>query len=144
MSENQAAAEPKVVKILSASEILNAQDLPRKYVEVPQWGGGVYVRTLTGAEKDEYDQSLFVPDADGKIKRDPSNFRAKLCSLCMVDENGKRLFSFEEARALGAKSAAALTAIYEAAQELNGMGKEARDAARKNLKNGQSEDSPSV
>ena len=39
--------------MLSRNAILNADDLPRKEVFVSEWNGSVFVRALTGAERDK-------------------------------------------------------------------------------------------
>lgn len=110
---------------LSKDDILKADDLPARDVDVPEWGGTVRVRGLTGAERDRYD---FVLAA---VKDDPSKaqFRADLVGRCMVDEDGKRLFSDSEVTKLAAKSGAALDRIFDVVRELSGMGKGATDKA---------------
>ena len=50
------ASKSKVV-FLNREAILAAEDLPRELVEVPEWGGAVYVRALTGAERDQFEAS---------------------------------------------------------------------------------------
>lgn len=105
--------------LLSKQDIMAADDLKIEEVPVPEWGGSVLVRTLSGRERDEFESST-VDKKDGKPNLD--NFRAKLVGLCMVDEHGKRLF---ETRAditmLGNKSVAALQRVFNKAQELNGF-----------------------
>ena len=41
------------MSLLSAAEILAADDLPTEDVEVSEWNGTVRVRALTGAERDK-------------------------------------------------------------------------------------------
>jgi len=103
--------------MLDKKSIMDAKDLSSQVVDIPEWGGQVTVRTLTGVERDNFEQSLLK----GK-KVDMNNMRAKLCALCIVDEKGKRLFGDMDSVALGLKSAKALDRVFSAAQELNGMG----------------------
>lgn len=112
---------------LNKELILQAADLPRETVNVPEWGGEVLVRGLTARERDMFEQSLNV---DGKTNI--ANIRARLCVLCMVDEAGNRLFSDDDAGALSTKSGAALNRVFEVAQRINGMGKTAAEDAEKN------------
>jgi hypothetical protein len=106
---------------LTRETILAAQDLPVKTVAVPEWGGDVFVRSMTGAERDQYEQALMAARTpDGKVNI--ANVRARLMAFCAVDENGKRLFEDADIEALGAKSAAALDRVFAAASELNGIG----------------------
>ena len=42
------------MNILSKDAILAADDLPRETVHVPEWGGDVYVRTMSGTDRDAF------------------------------------------------------------------------------------------
>ena len=44
--------------MLSREEILAKRDLPPVPVRVPEWGPGVYVRTLSGEQREEYESAL--------------------------------------------------------------------------------------
>jgi hypothetical protein len=112
---------------LTRDAILAAQDLKRIEVSVPEWGGTVLVRAMTGAERDAWEQSLTV---GGKL--DVSNVRARLVASCAVDESGALLFSPADAVALGSKSGAALERVAKVAQRLNGLTEEALEDARGN------------
>jgi len=106
--------------ILTREAILNASDLLTEVVEVPEWGGSVIVRGLSGAERDHFESS--VVEMDGKkVKVKSENMRAKLVALCVVDETGARIFSDQDVAALGQKSAAALDRVFQAAQRLSGL-----------------------
>lgn len=105
---------------LNRDEILGINDLPTEDVFVPEWNTWVRVRGLTGAERDQFEQSIV--EARGKDTRvNLRNIRAKLVALCVVDEEGKRLFKDEDAELLGRKSAVALNRIFEVAQRLSGL-----------------------
>ena len=116
---------------LTRDAILQADDLPMETVSVPEWGGEVLVRGLTGTERDAFEESVLT----GKGKqRDVSmqNVRAKLVSRCLVDEEGERLFSDADVRALGQKSAAALTRVFDVAQRLSGLSPDDVEELEKN------------
>ena len=106
--------------LLTRDAILQAQDLPTERVVVPEWNGEVLVRALTGAERDAFEQSI-VEQRGKSTRMNLQNLRAKLVALTVVDEEGKRLFSDEDAKLLGQKSAAALNRIFEVAQRLSGL-----------------------
>lgn len=120
------------MKVLSKADILAAEDLPKELVEVPEWSpdgepAGVYVRTLTGAEKDDFESSIIRVRQNGKsVTRETvmTNVRAKLLARCIVDEGGERLFTDSEIDQLGAKSAKALDRLFGVAQRLNAMGED--------------------
>ena len=106
--------------LLTRDAILQAQDLPKELVSVPEWGGEIYVRALTGAERDAFEQTI-VERKGKSTKMNLKNMRAKLVALTTVDEEGKRIFSDSDAELLGKKSAAALTRVFEVAQRLSGI-----------------------
>lgn len=100
-------------------------------IEVPGTDLVVSVRGMRGFERDAFESSMFVEGEEGKRMVDTKNLRARLVSLCVVDEKGDRLFSEAEAESLGAIDAAALDALYTAAQRLSGIGPKAEEDARK-------------
>lgn len=107
--------------LLSKNDILQADDRKTVEVHVPEWGGSVLVRTLSGRERDEFEAST-MQTRGGKREENFSNFRARFVALCVVDEQGNRLFASKaEVSMLGNKSVAALQRVFNAAQELNGM-----------------------
>lgn len=117
--------------LLKRGDILAADDLKTQDVEVPEWGGSVRIRTLTAAQRDDFDASLSSGIGTNRTV-DLHNLRARLVSLCVVDEEGAPQFTKDDVAALGAKSAAALSRVFEAAQALNGMTPQAVEAAAKN------------
>lgn len=130
--------------ILDKAAILGASDLKTVDVAVPEWGGTVRVRTMTGADRDAFESSLVTIAEDGARKPDMSNYRAKLVAMTLVDPDGKLMFGVDEIGHLAGKSAAALQRVFEAAQKLNGLGEGADEAAVKNSEAGLSEGSTSA
>lgn len=119
------------VKILTRDDILQVQDLPKELVEVPEWDGAVYVRGLTGAERDALEASI-VEQRGRSTRMNLMNLRAKLVAMSVVDEEGNRLFSDADVEKLGQKSAAALNRIFEVAQRLSGLTSEDVEELTKN------------
>lgn len=117
--------------ILNREAILKADDLKRETVSVPEWGGDVVLRAMTGAERDAFEQSLFTGDGDAK-KFSSENVRAKLLVRCIVNEKGERVFSDADVSMLGGRSGAVLDRLYDVAQRLSGIGKRDLEAAVKN------------
>lgn len=110
--------------VLDRSAILSADDLPREEVEVPEWGGTVYVRALSGDERDRWEASMIDVQREGdKTKAIPKfdHIRSSLCARTICDEQGKRLFTDADVEELGAKSAAALDRVYSVAERLSGL-----------------------
>jgi hypothetical protein len=109
--------------ILDKAAILAAQDIKYEVVAVPEWGGDVRVRSMTGCDRDAWEQALMASrSSDAKANFD--NIRARMVALSVVDESGARLFDEADIVALGGKSAKALDRVYEAATRLNAIGDE--------------------
>ena len=113
--------------VLDRNAILEAKDLPTETVDVPEWGGQVIVRTLTGEERDQYETSMIEIVGEGTNREaipKLDNLRATLCALTIVDSEGKRLFTTDDVVELGNKSAAALDRIYDVSRTLSGLSEE--------------------
>ena len=105
---------------LGRDSILNAPDLTTEDVEVPEWGGWVRVRALSGKERDIFEAS--VTGTHKKNKRmNLDNVRARLVQMTIVGEDGQPLFKRSDIEALGKKSAAALDRVFEVATRLSGI-----------------------
>lgn len=103
---------------LTRDQILGVPDIMREDVDVPEWGGTVCVKGLSGTERDAFEASMV--GRNGAMKLD--NIRAKLVSLAVVDpDTGESLFSVGDVAILGGKSAAALNRVFGVAQRLAGL-----------------------
>jgi len=114
---------------LSRDGILNAVDVQTEKVPVPEWGDDVIIRGLTGDELDAFQGSVrqFRPTFDGKGMEAvliQEGMRAKLLVKCLVDEAGERLFTDNDAPALGAKNGAVIDRLYDVAPRLSGLSDE--------------------
>ena len=103
---------------LSREDVLKADDLATEEVAVPEWGGTVLVRGMTGRERDEFEAST-LDQRTGR--QNLANTRAKIVIRCVVDDDGNRLFDAADIDALGAKSGAALDRVFTAAARLSGL-----------------------
>lgn len=116
--------------LLSKDAILAAEDLKTEVVEVPEWGGAVTVRSMTGVDRDAFESSINRIEKDAntgqdKQVRDLENFRARLCAATMVNAKGLLLFpNPEDVVKLGKKNSRALDRVMKVAQRLNGIGAE--------------------
>jgi hypothetical protein len=126
------------MKSLTKADILKVEDLDKEWVDIPEWNGGVYVRVLTGTERDNFEASVYVQKGK-KTEVNMQNMRAKLCAKCMIDEEGKRIFDTKDIKMLGSKSSCALDRVFEVAQRLNGMTKKDIDDLVGNSKGGQND-----
>ncbi|GHF73909.1 hypothetical protein GCM10018787_23250 [Streptomyces thermodiastaticus] len=108
---------------LSAEQILDADDLPWEDVEVPEWGGTVRVRGMSGTDRDRFEAAMLSKDMRSVSKESAlERYRARLAAACIVDENGQRMFrSDAEIKRLGEKSAQALQRVCDVASRLSGL-----------------------
>ena len=129
------------MSLLTRDQILQAQDIARETVAVPEWGGDVLVRGLTGQERDAYEATIMSLNGTN-ARMNLVNARAKLVARSVVDEDGARLFGDEDVALLAKKSAAALERVFSVAQRLSGLTSSDIDELAKASANGQLENSP--
>jgi hypothetical protein len=107
-----------------------------KEFDVPEWQTTVRIKELTGLERGRYERSIMSIDRkSGNIVPELTHARARLVSMCLVDDNGNRMFtdSDEDLLTLGNLPSKGLDRIYEAAQELSGLGEDETDEAVENF-----------
>lgn len=125
---------------LNRDAIMAAQDLPRESVEVPEWGGSVTIRALPAIEWDAFEASTGLGET-----RNLANIRARLVGLCLIDDDGKRLFKTDaEIVELGKKSARVLSRLFDRCKAINAVTDEAMDELEGNSESGPEESSSST
>ncbi len=124
-------------KFVTREEILKASDIRTKDIEVKEWGGSVRLKSLTAAERDAFTKSIAVGRGRDKDV-DLQNIRAKFVSLCLVNEEGQRLFN--KPSDLGAKSSSVIEKLYTEAAAMSGLTEEQLQEAIKNSSSDQSDD----
>ena len=122
----------KPVVYLTRDAILAKDDIQVEELLVPQWGGIVRVRGMSGTERDAFETAISREKPTGnragrragntatEIIRE--NLRARLIAWCVIDDSGNRVFSDDDIPTLNAKSGAALERVVEVAMRLSGMG----------------------
>lgn len=113
--------------VLNKSAILSADDLKKEAIKVPEWGGSVYIRAMTGEERDAFDVSFAQGNKDFK-----TCFRARLSASCICDESGVLLFAESDIAELAKKSAAALDRIAARCTKINAITKDDIEDLEKN------------
>jgi hypothetical protein len=110
---------------LSKAKILAAKDVKlSEAIPVPEWGGDVYVRTISGTERDKFEEAY----SEQKMKA----FRVRFLVLTLADESGERLFADADIDALGNKSSVVINRLFDKAWQHNAF----TDAAVEALGNG--------
>jgi len=113
--------------MLTKEQILGAKDLQTRKVEVPEWGGAVYVRPLSSRDRDKYEAEI---SAGGQASFE--NIRARLGVCCICDESGTLLFTAEDAAELGKKAAGPMQKVFNVIMEVNGFTESDVDELAKN------------
>ncbi len=121
---------------LSKEQILAAS--PKlKEVEVPEWGGSVFIRPVTLEEQGK------LADLGAKHEKSSAAIRIRHCTLSLLqwtvcDEEGKQLFTAEDLAGLMSKSSAsAFLRLQDAVLKSSGLTEESRKELEKNLLTGQ-------
>jgi hypothetical protein len=121
---------PKGEKMLTKEQILSADDLATELVEVPEWGGSVTVRAMTGTQRAEFENALVADKKAGRTNL----FYSRVAAFSIVDEAGKCMFTEGDMAALGKKSAKALDRVFRAGCRLSGIGEAEIREMEKNSK----------
>jgi hypothetical protein len=117
---------------LTKTQILESKStLEIKRVPVPEWGDGafVFVRELSGDERDAYDQKMYQVNQSNDFR----GSRSTLVAMALCDEEGSQMgFTPAEVEQLGKKSGAAIDRIFEVVKDLSGLSGKAVEEAEKN------------
>lgn len=122
-------------QLLDRTTILEADDALVEACHVPEWGGVVRLRVITGRERDRWEAAAYKATEKGGSTE---GLKARLVIASAVDADGKPLFRNEDLAALQGKNAVAINRLFDAARKLNGIGD---DEAREIL--GESKGAPS-
>lgn len=119
---------------LTKDQIKAAQDLRRERVEVPEWGGYLFIRRMTGAERDDWENDAADrADAEARLarsekrpydwKRVAAMTRARVVAWTACDDEGNAIFGKTEADvvALSEKSGDVLDRLFTVAMGINGL-----------------------
>ena len=128
--------------LLNREALLKKEELEVVKVELSK-DEFVFVKQMTGRERDNFEQSLLkkTKDAKGQIvgfEQATEDFRAKLAVVTICDEKGVLLLKHEDYPLLSQMmSATRLEKIVNVAQKLNAISEEDKEALVKNSEAGQ-------
>ena len=129
-------------KMLNRNDILSVEDVERIQVEVPEWGGSVYVQSMTAEARGLLEEVMMASMNAGEKEFSQKDMRSYVVMLCVTDEKGNCLFNAKDIEALNRKSAAAMDRIFKAASEMNVLNIEASEELAKNSKPSRLDNSP--
>ena len=116
--------------MLSIDDILKPSDLKAVKVNVPEWGGEVFVAELSASERDAIETGwLEARDGESMV-----GFRGYITAACLCNEQRQLLFPEpgKVFRKIGDKGAAGVTRVFSTATELNGFTKSDQEDLVKN------------
>ena len=116
---------------LTKDQIIAAVDSKIELADVPEWGGSVYVRIMSGAARDLWEQRIYArQDDDGEVAF--TNNRAELLVQTLCDANGEPIFELGDIECLSKKSSVPLDRLVDVARRLNALRAEDVEDAVKN------------
>lgn len=134
--------------LLTREDLLQKDDLKVEKVELSK--GYVFVREMTGHEKDVWEQSMLKQKPSGNKNKGVEyettldDFRAKLAVVTVCDADGNLLFKPEDYRMLNKMmSASNIEKIVVVAQRINAITQEEKDEILKNSEADQTDNSNS-
>ena len=107
--------------MLSRDQFFAGSTLPQETVTVPQLGGELIVRGLTGFARDRFEASMVMQPRGGTRQVKTENIRAKLVALTVVGDDGTLLFTDDDVSAIGAVRADVIELLFDVAMRLSGM-----------------------
>ena len=106
---------------LTRDQIVAQTTLKVVEVDVPEWGGAVQVRELSGRERDAFEASIVDSRSGGKPMLRLENMRARFVAACVIDDAGQPLFYPSDVERLGELSAVALNRVWNVGRRLSGL-----------------------
>jgi hypothetical protein len=128
-------AKRNTTKILSKADLLTG-GLKKDYCDVPELGGKVMVRSLSGRLLKAYNERIKALGKNTEIDADNSmGLMAYLISLTVLDSDGSLMFTEEEANRLIDGNISIMLTLTQKAMELSGINAQAIAEVKDKLKN---------
>jgi len=128
--------------VLNKDAIQQANDVEMKKVAVPEWGGDLYVRSMTGGDRTKFEMAVTSDNAKTAEKA-KQQAKVRIIIMTACDEEGNLLFSESDVHWLSKKAAKPIERVFEAARILNGIGTEDIEELAGNSDEVQGDGSPS-
>lgn len=128
--------------VLTAADIESAADIELKAVDVPEWGGRVYIRSLGADDGIALSEGL---EATREAKN-PHEGMYLILAACLCDAQGDPLFPDAEAakKVLRKRKSDVLLRLQQEASQLNGWSQEAQEKAKNGSGEAGADASPSA
>ena len=113
---------------LTKEAILNCVDRDTRVVEVPEWGGSVTIKEMSGRQRDRFENLVL----NEKARKSLPDLKAWLVAQSVINPDGSLMFNEAEVGQLATKSAKALFTVVQEIRDLNGLNGTAVKEAEKN------------
>ena len=121
------------MSFLSRDAILGADDFEYESVNLPEWGGEVRVRAMTAQQRARWEGQMAEIHQSNKGFEKFGQAAIQIVVWCVVDEDGKPVFTDKDVAALGRKSSAPISRIREVVMRLSKMGPDDVEAAEEDF-----------
>ena len=103
--------------LLTKEAILQSKDYQDEVINVPEWGGSVRLKTMSGVERDMFETEAMKRKKGDKIEL--KGLKSFLLMLTLVNDKGERLFAEADIDELNKKSGAVIDTLFVKCQDLN-------------------------
>ena len=118
--------------VLTKEDILSAVDIEVIYLEIPEWNGGVWLRSFNGRDRDKFEEYISNKNNKPGSKKgknqniDIKGIKALAVVRSVVDAevDGQFIFTEAEIPDINQKSAKAIGRIFDKFCEMNGLGED--------------------
>lgn len=120
--------------IATRDSILGASDRIAGYLDIPEWGGRVYIAVLSVAQRAKFLEALSSLGGDDKVAQALKYFasQVELISNGVVGADSVPLFTDQDIEKLATKSPAIVGRVYDEIVRLNGFSVVATEEVSKN------------
>lgn len=118
----------------NAKEILDVEDFQMRKIDVPAWNTQVWIRTMSGVQRDEIEQMM--------VDEKRANLKSLVAIYSICDEDGNRFYTRSELKDMNRKSGKALDRVFVEAIDLNQMSEDDIEMLAQRIKKAHSGDSP--
>lgn len=115
-------------------QVLAACDLPLESIDLPLWGptGTFFVRRFSLADREQWELECYERSQKTQGPASALGIKAFIVTLGLVDKDGNRIFTTEQADAVAQKSAEMVSTASAAISKHNGLTKDDIEDLAKN------------
>lgn len=117
---------------LTREQILSNKSFRSKTIEIPEWGGEVRLKAMSGADREAM-ESVVYEDVGGKLQMKKGvSYMAEMLLRTWCDDDGNLLFKPDEINLIQEKDSVILARIFKVAAEVNGLSGDEEKVIEKN------------